>query len=105
MDHENEMFGYHTGFSLGKHHIPYSHWSATLLSYQSEAGRLELELEQWIKKMKCSGTTGLCLGKHHIPYSHWSATVMSYQSKAGRLAQKLEQENECSGTTGLSLHG
>ncbi len=30
---------------------------------QSEAGRLAHELEQWVKKMKCSGTTGLSLGK------------------------------------------
>ena len=61
-----------------------------VLSYQSEAGRLAHELEQWIKKMKCSGTTGLSLGKHHIPYSHWSATLLSYQSEAGRLAHELD---------------
>ncbi len=47
--------------------IPSSDWSIMVLSYQSEAGRLAHELEQWIKKMKCSGTTGLSLGKHNIP--------------------------------------
>lgn len=32
-----------------------------VLGDQSEAGRLAHELEQWVKKMKCSGTTGLSL--------------------------------------------
>jgi Leu/Phe-tRNA-protein transferase len=33
-----------------------------VMGHRSEAAGLAHELEQWIKKLKCSGTTGLSLG-------------------------------------------
>jgi hypothetical protein len=64
-----------------------------VLSYQSEAGRLAHELEQWIKKMKCSGTTGLSLGKHNITL--FSLVRHSSElSIRGWQAGAVDQENE-----------